>query len=130
MRRIASSVVALAMVISTAMPVPVEALEYAYLFILQTEIEGRGQAPPLQGEDPGAIERRRTDEKAEFDRLCGQVQNAPNLTVEELEQLIEDCAALTQRLEQSENPQAKIWIQRLKMCRDFFEYSIDVMAEE
>ncbi len=69
------------------------------------------------------------DLKAEFDRICGQVQVAPSLSEAEIRLLIEDCRALREALLQSENPQAKVLLKRLQMCEDFFEYSLEVQSE-
>jgi len=126
MRRLPVGFLASAVLIAGAVRAPLRAVDFTYLLVLQTEIAGRGQV----GASPSPARRTRADEKAEFDRICGQVQAAPDLSVEELQLLIEDCNALAKRLEESENPQAKIWIQRLKMCKDFFQYSIDVMADD
>ena len=70
-----------------------------------------------------------SDLKAEFDRICGQVQVAPSLNEAEIRLLIEDCRALREALLQSENPQAKVFLKRLQMCEDFFEYSLEVQSE-
>ena len=70
------------------------------------------------------------DLKAEFDRICGQVQVAPSLSEAELRMLIEDCRALREALLQSENPQAKVFLKRIQMCEDFFEYSLEAQPQE
>lgn len=94
------------------------AIDYSYLWVSLTEIATVG-VPPTP--------RSKSDEKAEFDRICAQVPIAGSLSVAQLRQLIDDSLALSDQLKDSEIPQAKIWIQRLKMCRDFFEYSIEVI---
>jgi hypothetical protein len=43
--------------------------------------------------------------------------------------LIEACRALREALLQSENPQAKVFLKRIQMCEDFFEYSLEVQSE-
>ena len=70
-----------------------------------------------------------SDLKAEFDRICAQVQVAPSLTEAEIRLLIEDCRAMREALLQSENPQAKVFLKRLQMCEDFFEYALEVQSE-
>ena len=91
-----------------------------------------------QAETEGGGEKRATrswlgspwgDLKAEFDRICGQVQVAPSLNEAELRLLIEDCRALREALRQAENPQAKVLLKRIQMCEDFFEYSLEVQSE-
>ena len=69
------------------------------------------------------------DLKAEFDRICGQMQVAPSLNEAEIRLLIEDSRALREALLQSENPQAKVFLKRIQMCEDFFEYSLEVQSE-
>jgi hypothetical protein len=69
------------------------------------------------------------DLKAEFDRICGQVQVAASLSEAEIRLLIEDCRALREALLQSENPQARVLLKRIQMCEDFFEYSLEVQSE-
>ena len=69
------------------------------------------------------------DLKAEFDRICAQVQVVPSLNEAEIRLLIEDCRALREALLQSENPQAKVLLKRIQMCEDFFEYSLEVQSE-
>ena len=68
------------------------------------------------------------DLKAEFDRICGQVQVASSLNEVEIRLLIEDCRALREALLQSEEPQAKVLLKRIQMCEDFFEYSLEVQS--
>ena len=91
----------------------------------QVEIEGVGEKRATRswlGSSWG-------DLKAEFDRICGQVQVAPSLSEAEIRLLIEDCRALREALLQSENPQAKVFLKRIQMCEDFFEYSLEVQSE-
>ena len=68
------------------------------------------------------------DLKAEFDRICGQVQVAPSLSEAEIRLLIEDCRALREALLQAENPQAKVLLKRIQMCEEFFAYSLEVQS--
>jgi hypothetical protein len=78
---------------------------------------------------PSAIGSPWSDLKAEFDRICGQMQVAPSLNEAEIRLLIEDSKALREALLQSENPQAKVFLKRIQMCEDFFEYSLEVQSE-
>lgn len=68
----------------------------------------------------------RSEARAEFDRICGQVQAAPDLSSEEIQELILASTALSEALTQSEGPQAKVLIKRLEMCREFFEWLLEV----
>ena len=91
----------------------------------QVETEGVGEKPATRSWLGSSW----SDLKAEFDRICGQVQIAPSLSEAELRLLIEDCRALREALLQAENPQAKVFLKRLQMCEDFFEYSLGVQSE-
>ena len=90
----------------------------------------RAEGPPAEA----LLERFETCEyslsKAEFDRICGQVQVAPTLGEEAIRALLEDCAALRERLLRAKNPQAKVLLKRLKMCEAFFEYSLELLAAD
>ena len=90
----------------------------------QVETEGVGEKRATRSwlDSPWA------DLKAEFDRICGQVQVAPSLSEAEIRLLIEDCRALREALLQAENPQAKVFLKRIQMCEDFFEYSLEVQS--
>ena len=116
---------------------------FAQSFLLAPAVGSEPLVKPLpriedQGETEGGGEQRTTrswvgspwsDLKAEFERICGQVQVAPSLHAAEIRLLIEDCRALTEALLQSANPQAKIFLKRIQMCEDFFEYALEVQAE-
>jgi hypothetical protein len=112
-------------------------------FSMPPAVAGEPLVKPLpqikaQAETEGVGEKRATrswlgsswaDLKAEFDRICGQVQVAPSLSEAEIRSLIEACRALREALLQSENPQAKVFLKRIQMCEDFFEYSLEVQSE-
>ena len=115
----------------------------AQSFSMPPAVDGEPLVKPLprievQAETEGVGEKRATkswlgspwsDLKTEFDRICGQVQVAPSLKEAEIRLLIEDCRALKEALQQSENPQAKVFLKRLQLCEDFFEYSLGVQSE-
>lgn len=67
-----------------------------------------------------------TDLEDEFEVICSQVDNADNLTIEELQDLIMRADDLVTKLESSSSPRKKILITRLKKCRSFFEYLKEV----
>jgi len=112
-------------------------------FSMPPAVAGEPLVKPLpqikaQVETEGVGEKRATrswlgspwvDLKAEFDRICGQVQVAPSLNEAEIRLLIENSRALREALQQAENPQAKVFLKRLQMCEDFFEYSLEVQSE-
>ena len=91
----------------------------------EVETEGVGEKPATRS----WLGSPWSDLKAEFDRICAQVQVAPSLTEAEIRSLIEGCRALREALLQAENPQAKVFLKRLQMCEDFFEYALEVQSE-
>lgn len=85
--------------------------------------------PPAEPAGPAQVEVAlppRSDVRAEFDRICGQVQAAPSLPSDRIQGLIGESSALADRLADSELPQAKILLKRLEMCREFFEYTLEL----
>lgn len=62
----------------------------------------------------------------EFEELCSKVQTAESLTLEEINSLIERVDTLLPKIEASDDPKKKVYIFRLKKCRAFFEYIIEL----
>jgi hypothetical protein len=62
--------------------------------------------------------------EAAFNQLCGQLENAETLSVEELTTMIAECDELKQKITRNENPKKKVLLFRLKKCRDFIEFTI------
>lgn len=133
MRRSLGGELTLTVLTGAMLSVPAGAIDFGYLFQLQLEVGKRAQTPAMALEDPRTgvppPARAAGAEKIEFDRICGQVRIAPELPIADLEQLIQDCLTLSEALQDSQNPQAKIWIQRLRMCREFFQYCIDLRVD-
>ena len=63
--------------------------------------------------------------KADFEKVCGQTDNAADLSLEELKKAIEKCDALKSRIEALEATPRKIYLKRLQMCRNLFQFMID-----
>ncbi|MGV1100443.1 hypothetical protein ACUUL3_13670 [Thiovibrio sp. JS02] len=71
------------------------------------------------------------DWKTEFNAICGQTQNALGFSVDELDSLIGRCDALKPRIEGLADSQAserKVFLQRLKMCREFYAFALSSKA--
>ena len=60
--------------------------------------------------------------KQEFERICIQVETAGNLHDEQLQELVKDADRLFERMQSVEDPQIKVYLQRLQRCRDFFSF--------
>jgi len=63
--------------------------------------------------------------KVEFDALCGQTDNAAEMTVAELKKVLERCDALKPKIEALEATPRKLYLKRLQMCRNLFTYLLE-----
>jgi hypothetical protein len=63
--------------------------------------------------------------KNSFDEICSKIQTADNLSVQELTALMEKTDKLQPEIQASNDPSKKIYLQRLKKCRSFFQFMID-----
>jgi hypothetical protein len=66
----------------------------------------------------------------EFARICAMTDVVDTLSREELQSLIEDSERLLGVLEHLSAPEAKVYIFRLKMCRDLFGYSLQLLESD
>jgi hypothetical protein len=66
------------------------------------------------------------DWRAEFDEICSKVELAESLSLEELNALVERADELLPKIQSSDNPQKKVYIFRLKKCRNFLNYIIEL----
>ena len=65
------------------------------------------------------------DWKKEFEDICSQTQDVMLFTSEELDRLLNRCDALRPRTEKLDEQQKKIYLKRLRMCRDLFAYALE-----
>jgi len=63
--------------------------------------------------------------RADFDQTCAQTGEAMSLTVNELNLLIEKCAALQKAIETEEESVRKVYLKRLQMCRNLYAYVLE-----
>ena len=63
--------------------------------------------------------------KSDFEKVCGQTDNAADLTIEELKKTLEKCDALKSRIEALEPTPRKIYLKRLQMCRNLFQFMLE-----
>jgi len=63
--------------------------------------------------------------KVEFESVCGQTDNAAEMTVEELKKALAQCDALKPRIEALEATPRKVYLKRLQMCRNLFAYLLE-----
>lgn len=72
------------------------------------------------------------DWKAEFNDVCGRTHNALAFSKDELNDLIGRCDMLKPRIEKLDESKAterKVYLQRLKMCRQFYAFVLGTKAE-
>jgi hypothetical protein len=63
--------------------------------------------------------------KVDFDTLCGQTDNAAEMSLEELKKALERCDALKPKIEALEATPRKVYLKRLLMCRNLFAYLLE-----
>ena len=64
--------------------------------------------------------------KEEFERLCAQTEIVATLPDKQIRDLIKDSDALLEKLESLKDRQVRVYVFRLKKCRMFFEYSLEL----
>ena len=65
------------------------------------------------------------DWKQEYGDVCGQTQNAMELSPEQLQSYIDRCDKLQDRIHElggTSGPERKIYAKRLRMCRDLYQF--------
>ncbi len=65
------------------------------------------------------------DWKAEFEDVCSKTEDPMALSTEEIRSLIDRCDKLKPRIEKLEESAAKVYLKRLKMCRDLFAFVLE-----
>jgi hypothetical protein len=85
--------------------------------------------PIVQKESFGAGDAQE-DWKREFDNICSKTQDAIEFSVGELRHLIAQCDALKPRIEKLDEPQRKVTLKRLQMCRDFYVYLLEAKENQ
>ena len=66
----------------------------------------------------------------EFDTLCVHTQDAENLSLEKLRVLVSDCDLLQKKMEESKDTKKKVLLFRLKKCRDFLTYVMEIKQSD
>ena len=71
-----------------------------------------------------------SDWKDEFEYICSRTGDADSYSIEELQALIDRSDKLLKKIKASDNKRKKIFIMRLKKCRNFFAFTIEVKQGE
>jgi len=66
----------------------------------------------------------------EFEYICSKVETGDTLNREELKTLIERAGSLLKTIETIDEPSKKVYIFRLKKCKEFFEYLIELKKSQ
>ena len=70
------------------------------------------------------------DWKTEFDAICGQTDNAAEMTAAELAKALARCDALKPQIEALEATPRKLYLKRLQMCRNLLAYLLESKEKE
>ncbi len=65
------------------------------------------------------------DWKKEFETVCAKTQDPGVLSDGELKDLVERCDRLRPLIEQLDETQKKVYLKRLKMCRNLFSFMLE-----
>lgn len=63
--------------------------------------------------------------KTEFEEICVHTNEAPSLSTERVRQLINESNRLLKTIEKGKDPRKKVYLFRLKKCRNFFQYILE-----
>ena len=75
-------------------------------------------AGPVKAQEP-------TDWRVEFDAVCGTTDASMSFTVEQLTDLIARCDKLAERIGAEEETVRRVYLRRLKMCRDLLVFVLE-----
>ena len=64
-----------------------------------------------------------------FDRICAITADSENLTIDQLNNLITESDELLIKIEAGEIPKKKLYLIRLKKCRNFLAFMRDVKQD-
>ncbi len=64
--------------------------------------------------------------RAEFDEICSKTDEAETLSADELKALIARSDRLKPVLEKLEESARKVYVRRLQMCRELYQYTLQV----
>ncbi len=68
------------------------------------------------------------DWRAEFEAVCSRTDASMSISSEELTDLLARCDRLAAQIDAEEATVRKVYLRRLKMCRDLYAYVLDARA--
>lgn len=63
--------------------------------------------------------------RTEFDDVCSKTQDAMVFTQDELKDLVSRCDRLRPQIEKLDESQKKVYLKRLRMCRDLYLFVLE-----
>jgi hypothetical protein len=63
--------------------------------------------------------------RKEFEEVCSKTQDAMGFSADELRSLVVRCDALKPLIERLDEPQRKVTLKRLQMCRDLYVFVLE-----
>jgi hypothetical protein len=66
---------------------------------------------------------------AEFEATCSRTQDAMSLPTDELRGLVARCDRLRPRIEALDPTRRKVFLRRLQLCRDLYQFVLDSRAQ-
>ena len=66
----------------------------------------------------------------EFEALCVHTQAGEDLSLEKLQELVTECDQLKKKIEESSDEKKKLLLFRLKKCRNFLAYLVELKEGE
>ncbi len=70
------------------------------------------------------------DWKTEFETICARTQEAAGMGTDELKNLVERCDKLKPSIEKLDETQRKVYLRRLKMCRDLYAFVLETKEKK
>jgi len=68
--------------------------------------------------------------RTDFDAACAQSNDAMAFSMPELKQLIEQCDRLQKIIEAQEETVRKVYLKRLQMCRNLYQFVLEAKMQE
>jgi len=70
------------------------------------------------------------DWNKEFEDICSRTQDVMSFSIEELKDLMERCERLKPSIEKLDDTRRRVYLKRLKMCRDLFAFALESKMKE
>jgi hypothetical protein len=70
------------------------------------------------------------DWKTEFETVCARTQETAGMGTDELKNLVERCDKLKPSIEKLDETQRKVYLRRLKMCRDLYAFVLETKEKK